>query len=293
MLSALAPALAAAGLAGGLAGPAATGASPAAVPSAATSQATAAATPSPSAVSPSAAASPSATQSIEATASPSTAQPQSLPAAFTGFSVSLGTDGMLAYSGCLGLPAGIPAIATVRLSRPSIEYAARPEGPWHALATATLASTPCGNDGKEFSGHVGARLNLAYYRARLPGSTGASGAGSLDSTSPALLAWKFDDQITSFTVSPATTSANGRLTVTGALQCFSSGWHAYAGQAVLIIMRPRGQRTWYWIRQVITGPDGHFTVKLPDPLTATWSAEFLGDATHLAAVAAMDKVRVR
>jgi hypothetical protein len=215
----------------------------------------------------------------------------SLPTAFSRFSVSLDQDGQLAYSSCLNLPAGTPVAAPVQLSRPAIQYAARPTGPWHTLTSTALTSAPCGNGGEEFSGRVTAPLNLAYYRAYFPGRTAAPGTGYLASASPVALAWKFANRITSFGVSPAIAGEKDSLTVQGTLQYYYYGWHGYAGQAVLIILRPKGQGTWYWIRQVTTGPGGRFSVTFADPLSATWSAEYLGDGTHLATAATMIYVR--
>jgi hypothetical protein len=216
-----------------------------------------------------------------------------LPAAFSRFSVSLAADGQLAYSGCLRLPAGIPVAVPAGLPRPLIEYAAQPAGPWHLLTSADLTRVPCRNGGEGFSGQVAARLNLAYYRASFPGGAGAQGTGYLGSASPAVLAWRFEERITSFAVSPATVSGNGDLTVSGTLQQYHWGWQGHAGQPLLIIMRPKGKGTWYWIRQVTTSPGGRFSATFADPLSATWTAEYLGDGTHLAAVAPMTYVRVR
>jgi hypothetical protein len=76
------------------------------------------------------------------------------------------------------------------------------------------------------------------------------------------------------------------------LQYYHFGWHGYLGQVALIILRPKDRGTWYWIRQVTTGPGGHFSVTFADPLSATWSVEYLGNGTHLATVSAMAYVRL-
>jgi hypothetical protein len=217
----------------------------------------------------------------------------SLPTAFSRFSVALDQYGQLGYAGCLELPGGIEVAARAGLPRPAIQYAARPEGPWRTLTSATLTRVPCGNGGEQFSGQVTARLNLAYYRAYLPSRAAASGIGYLASTSPTVLAWKYADRITSLRVSPTVVAPKGSLTVEGTLQYYHFGWHGYRGQAVLIILRPKDQGTWYWIRQLTTGPDGRFNVAIADPLSATWSAEYLGNGTHLATVATMVYVRLR
>ena len=218
---------------------------------------------------------------------PSTAQPTPpvpvrTPTAFSRFTVALDQYGHLGYSGCLGLPAGVPGGVPAQLPGPTIQYAAQPRGPWHALTSATLTSAPCGHGGQEFSGRVTARLNLAYYRAYFPGLS-----DYLPAASQAVLAWKFADRITAFQVSTASVGQRRSLTVRGTLQYYRFGWHGYQGQTVLAILRPKGQGTWYWIRRLSTGPGGRFSVTLADPLGATWSAEYLGNSTHLATVAAM------
>jgi hypothetical protein len=219
---------------------------------------------------------------------------QVLPTAFSRFSVSLDQDGQLSYSGCLELPAGAPVAGTAGLSRPVIQYAPRLTGSWRTLTRATMTGVACGDGGEEFSGLVTARLNLAYYRAYFAGRSAAAGTGTryLASVSRILLAWKYADRMTSFRVSPAVVAARGTLTVRGTLQYYYFGWHGYPGQVALIILRPKGRGTWYWIRQVTTGPGGHFSATFADPLSATWSAEYLGNGTHLATVAAMVYVRL-
>jgi hypothetical protein len=235
----------------------------------------------------------------EGTATAELTEAVRVPTTFPRFSVTLDQDGRLDYSGCLGLSAGVPAVAPVQLTRPALQYAARPKGPWRTLAGVALSRTPCGNGGEEFYGRAASRLNLAYYRAYFPGCTGTLGTGYLRSASPARLAWKFADRIASFTARPATAPRKGELTVAGTLQYYyrqyhyRPAWNPYAGQPVLIILRPLGQRTWYWITQVTTGPDGWFSATFADPLSATWSAEYLGSGTHLATIAAMIYVRVR
>jgi len=238
---------------------------------------------------------------------PAPPAPARIPTAFSGFSVTLDQYGHLGYSGCLGLAAGIPVTAPAQLSGPTIQYAAQPLGPWHTLTSATLTRVPCGHGGQEFSGRTTAPLNLAYYRAYFPGralssgtgssgtgssgtgssGTGSSGGGYLASVSPAVLAWKFADRITAFRVSAASSGKRSGLTIRGTLQYYRYGWHGYRGQTVLAILRPKGRDAWYWIQRLTTGPGGRFSVTLADPLSATWSAEYLGNSTHFATVAAM------
>ena len=73
----------------------------------------------------------------------------------------------------------------------------------------------------------------------------------------------------------------GKLTVSGRLQYYLSGWRNYAGQPVLIIFRPQGSKSWYFIPPVRTNSAGQFSATFADPVTAVWSAEFLGNSMHL------------
>src|SRR3974390_2790501 len=99
------------------------------------------------------------------------------------------------------------------------------------------------------------------------------------------LAWKYADRITSFAVSKRVVSKGGKLTVSGRLQYYSGRWRNYAGQQVLVILRPQGSKTWYYIATPETNSAGLFSAPFTDPVSATWSAEYLGNSTHLAAVA--------
>jgi hypothetical protein len=213
--------------------------------------------------------------------------------------------GTLSYAGCLGLSSGTREGLPAHLPALAIQYQASPGGPWHLLASASLKARTCGNGGEEVSGQVLARLNLAYYRAYFPGlpglpgfpgehaASGTASAGYLPAASPALLAWKFEDRIAGFSVSPSVADAHGKLTVRGVLQYFQSTWRGLPGQSVLIILRPQHKTTWYWITQVTTNAKGQFSATFADPESATWSAEYLGSNAHLATVAQADYVHLK
>ena len=112
--------------------------------------------------------------------------------------------------------------------------------------------------------------------------------------SAAKLAWKYADRFDHVKFAPHTVPAGRKLTVTGKLQTYSGGkWKPLANQIVEIIFRPKGSSGWYWIVKVRTGGSGAFSAKFADPATATWSTEYLGDATHLAAVGPMVAVTLK
>ncbi len=217
----------------------------------------------------------------------------SLPTLISGFQATLNPYWQVSFHGCLALPAGVPGDVP-SLSGLTIQYAPSPSGPWHKLgAVPSQQSAACGHGGRTFSGKLPTPLNYGYYRAWYAGGTDVTGTGYLASASVKAFAWKYEDRITSFSVSPRTVAERGKLTVTGVLQFYSGKWRNYASQQILIILRPQGSKGWFWITKVNTNSSGKFTATFADPVTATWSAEYQGNSAHLATVAAMVKVTVR
>jgi hypothetical protein len=216
-----------------------------------------------------------------------------LPTAVSGFGVALSVFGQLSYRGCLAMAAGVPGNVPAARSGVAIQYAADPNGPWRTLSTVPTShdSAQCGN-GRAFSGTVSARLNYAYYRASYAG-TNVAGTGYLAAASGRVLAWKYDDRITGFSVSPHTVASGGKLTVNGQLQYYSGKWRDYAGQTVYIILLGAHCPHWCYIAAPRTDSNGRFSATFVDPESATWSAEFLGGSAHFAALATLVYVTVR
>jgi hypothetical protein len=215
--------------------------------------------------------------------------------AITGFTAKLNPYWQVSYHGCLGLAAGTPGFVPP-LAGLAIQYSAGPHGPWHALGTVPAQrGNVCGNDGRTFAGAATARLSNAYYRASYAVTAARQAAtGDLPSAGAVVHAWKYVTRIAGFTVSKRTVASGGKLTATGHLQFYSGGkWRVVAHQVVQIILLPKGSRTWYWIVRVETNPWGKFTATVTDPVTATWSAEYLGNGSHLAAVGAYISVTLK
>lgn len=205
-----------------------------------------------------------------------------LPTTVSGFGVSLSETAQLGFHGCLTLTAGVPG-SVPSLSGLAIQYSPGSNGPWRSLgALPKQTSTKCGNGGWKFSGTLPAKLNYAYYRAWYPGTT-AAGTGYLAAASGSVLEWKYEDRITDFSVSSKTVRKGGTLTVKGQLEYYSGSWQGYANQSVLVMLQAPG-RCANWCYNVITTTDGNgrFSVTFQDPQTATWSALFYGNGTHLA-----------
>jgi hypothetical protein len=216
-----------------------------------------------------------------------------LPTVVSGFAATLNQDWRVSVHGCLALRDGVPG-SVPSLAGLTIQYAAGPNGPWRPLGgLAKQASLGCGHGGRAFGGVLPARLNFAYYRATYAGGTDKAGTGFLGSVSGTVLAWKYGDQISSFATSLRTVAKGGKLTVSGQLRYYSGQWRNHPGQQVLIILRPHGSGTWYWIAKARTNSAGKFSATFTDPVSATWSAEYTGNSTHLGAVAAREDVRLR
>jgi hypothetical protein len=210
-----------------------------------------------------------------------------LPVAVTGFRMTLNPFWQLSYSGCVGLARPVPGnYVNAGLNGPVyIQYAPTPHGPWLGLTHIYPDGGSCGINGERFSGVAIARVNYSYYRAYVRPQTSNQllVPGYTAATSGAVLAWKYADRIVSLSVSPHVVPSGGNLTVSGQLQYYYRTWHAYASQQILIIFRPQGSSTWYWIVKVKTNSAGRFSATFQDPGSATWSALYEGNSTHLAA----------
>jgi hypothetical protein len=212
-----------------------------------------------------------------------------LPTAVTGFKATLSPFWQVSYQGCLGLAPGTPGYVP-SLAGLTLQYAAGPHGPWHSLGKVPTAqqSYVCGDDGRTFSGVLPAQLSNAYYRAVYAGSAVSAdmlgtGTGYLSSVSATVRSWLYTDRITDFKVTPHSVRKGGKLTVSGKLQYHpGSKWLNLSGRTVLIILRPAGSTIWYYITKVRTNSKGDFTATFPDPVSATWAAEFLGAKNLLA-----------
>jgi hypothetical protein len=220
-----------------------------------------------------------------------------LPTAITSFHTTLNQYWQVSFSGCLGLTEPIPGAYVTNTSGLTIQYSPWPNGPWRTLSRGYQLGNACGAHGRSFSGKTTAKINYAYYRAYYPGTTAAATPSTpkyLSSASGQVLAWKYADRITAFSVSPTVVPKGGKLTARGQLQYYYRGWRNFGGQQVLIILSLNGKGgPWYWLVKVRTNSTGHFSATFKDPVSATWSAEYEGNSTHLAAGAATIYVRLK
>jgi hypothetical protein len=214
----------------------------------------------------------------------------------TSFTTSLNQHWGLNFAGCAGLPASVPNASRPSVSALKLQWSPGKSGPWRNLTTAITSGGPCGHNGLRFSGTATAAVNYAYYRMYFPGTPADSiyHEGFDSSASSPVLAWKYADRITGLSVSPATVSANAKITVKGTLQYYYSGWHSYgSGHTIMIVLKPKGSSTWYWIVKVNTNAKGQFSATFKDPVSAAWAAYFDGNSTHLSVQSGSVYVTVR
>jgi hypothetical protein len=202
------------------------------------------------------------------------------PTVISSFKTTLNQYWRLSVSGCLGLPADDTS-AFEDTSGLTVEWGSSPTGPWKKLGVINGNETyqRCGTGGVKFTGSYAAPLNYAYYRVVYAGTTGATSYAATNGN--AVLAWRYDDRITAYKVSPTTVNAGGKLTIRGTLQYWYAGYHNYGGQTIVIYLHPKGSNpTWYWLVKVKTNAKGQFVATFKDPVSATWQAVFEGNNSN-------------
>jgi hypothetical protein len=212
------------------------------------------------------------------------------PGTLSAFTASISKFGVVSVTGCLedtsrsgaGVAPGVPV---------TIQYATSKGGPWQALGTVTTTSTTCGSNslGGYFSGSLPAMQASAYYQAAMT----TDQYDYVPTTSTAVLVSITPTRFVSFDATPHTVRRNGKITISGGLELLGKSWQSYPGQSVDIIFRPRGSKFWYVAYWVKTNSSGRFSRTFRDKFgTATWSADYNGNSTHLVAGAATVRVRV-
>jgi hypothetical protein len=202
------------------------------------------------------------------------------PTAESGFKVTLNQYWGLSVSGCLGFPASDKTEKITNTSGLTVEYA-EPGGTWRKLGaiSGNEADHACGTGGIAFTGSFTAPQNYAYYKVVYAGTTGATSFAANNGYS--ILAWRYDDRIADYKISPTTVNAGGKLTISGVLQYWYSGWHNYSGQTIVIYLHPKGSNpTWYWLVKIKTNSKGQFSTTFKDPVSATWQAAFEGNNSN-------------
>jgi hypothetical protein len=211
------------------------------------------------------------------------------PAKITRVSEHLNALAAVSASGCI-----VYTLASMKNDQSTapiwVDYAKTAHGPWRALGkmSATWNGTQmCPAVGANWVRRFKAKLPNAWYRERIAAAPGIESAVS----KPVHLSRIFS-RIVDFHVHPTAVSSGGSITVSGHLQQRTRHWHALGHQVVLIVLRPKGQSKWYWIKKVRTSASGHFTSTITDPGSASWSAVFEGGSRYFVSAARTVYVRV-
>jgi hypothetical protein len=210
------------------------------------------------------------------------------PAKITRVHLRLAASGVVSASGCISYT--LSSMQNDQSTAPLlVDYAPTAHGPWRTLGRMPASwngTQTCPVDAN-WAGHFGARLASAWYRERI-----AAGAGIEAAVSKPVHLRRTLSRVVDFQVSSGTVGSGGSLTVRGLLQQRTSHWRALSRQTVLIVLKPRGQSSWYWIRKVRTSASGHFTSTFTDPASATWSAVFEGGSRYFSSAARTVYVKV-
>jgi hypothetical protein len=207
------------------------------------------------------------------------------PTAIDSLTVSLNQYWGLSVKGCLTLSTSPADRSESFTSTAGLELqylnpgASKPAWKNLQVINAKEALSPCGAGGTWFTTKANAPLNVADYRVVYAGTTGATRFAS--ATSSSVRAWRYADRI----LNARMTKSGKKLTFSGTLQYYYSGWHNYGGQKIYVDLEPKGSSTWYYIATPVTSSSGSYRVTVTDPVSAHWQVVFEGNnngAGHLA-----------
>jgi hypothetical protein len=200
-----------------------------------------------------------------------------IPLKARSFAARLTPLGQVDTSGCLQISAAHYSPPT---GKAEIQYARGAKGPWKSLGRVSLghgtAPSCHRSDESSFKAALVHRLADAYYRADYPG-----GVHFTRAVSKVVHSSLRTTRITSVQASPRHVRTGGDVTITGRLWKHASEWLPYGGRKVNIIYRFPGHQTWHPLATVRTAASGRFHLTFTDGATATLSAIYLGDRTHL------------
>jgi hypothetical protein len=211
-----------------------------------------------------------------------------LPTKIADAKMSLSPFGVLAATGCVSFPTDSQFDPQGPVF---VDYSAGPKGPWQTLgrmeALGDGAKLKCPGRAQGWSNELNVKLANAWYREQVMAEPGQE-----SSVSKAFHLSKTVTRITGLKVSARSIAKGGSLTVSGTLQQYARGWKSFGSQVVLIILRPKGSKTWYWIKKPHTSANGAFTATFTDPVSADWSAAYNGSPKYFATGAKTIYVKV-
>ncbi|MFF3561977.1 hypothetical protein ACFYXS_18200 [Streptomyces sp. NPDC002574] len=101
-------------------------------------------------------------------------------------------------------------------------------------------------------------------------------------------------RIVSFDMTPNSPRLGGALKAKGTLQYLSGGkWRAYKGGKIVIVLKPKGESSWYWTVKGKTDAAGHFSLSTKAYADATWGAYLEADSTHFSSESKTEYINAR
>jgi hypothetical protein len=92
---------------------------------------------------------------------------------------------------------------------------------------------------------------------------------------------RIETRITGFDMTPNRPALNGKLTAKGVLQYKSGGkWKAYKGGRIVLVLKPKGDSSWYWVVKGTTDSKGRFSLKTKAYEDGTWATYLNPDSKH-------------
>jgi hypothetical protein len=198
-------------------------------------------------------------------------------AQITSFTGTLSPGHVLQFNACGGTTAALPDEPLT--GRLSYQYSAGPAGPWRTLGAGSeiqYGSCFVTAYGANYPGEFRAPLAAGYYRAYAPAVP-----FQMSAVSKTIYLRRYPARITGFSVTPARTDRDGKITVSGHLWRLAGKWLPDARQKVTIEYRRNG-RTYVLRQQLTTSSSGRFSGTFRVPGTATWLAVYGGGSNQFA-----------
>lgn len=92
---------------------------------------------------------------------------------------------------------------------------------------------------------------------------------------------RIETRVVSFDMTPNRPNRNAPLTAKGTLQYKSgSTWKSYKGGQIVLVIKPKGESTWYWVVKGKSDSSGRFSLKTKAYEDATWAVYLAADSKH-------------
>lgn len=167
-----------------------------------------------------------------------------------------------------------------------LQYSPNGRSSWVRIGSGTATATAARRC--SYTVH-GAGAVAGYYRVVHPETD-----EMLAITSPVHRLSRIQTRILSFAISPTTASRNAALTATGTVQQHvRAAWRGYVKARVVLVFRPKGDPSWYWVVKGYTGSGGHFRLRGTAYGTGDWAVYYQPDSAHFYSQTPTRRVTVR